>query len=111
MTVNESVHVGVLLVSACVSVFICVSMRGLPTRVRSHLTVISNSPETSGSQSCGGDSNGLSQICLFIFHYYFRFALLNMDMEHAHTHTRRHSLTVRITHLGRDAKPGYIFAR
>ena len=53
----------------CVSLHASVLMHRLPTRVRSHLTVISYSPETSGSRSCDGDSNGLSQIWLAFLSY------------------------------------------
>ena len=71
MTVDRSMHVRVLLLFAvpagvrlpiCVSLYASVSMNGLPTRVRSHLTLISYSPETSGSQSREGNGDGLSQI-------------------------------------------------
>ena len=56
-------------------------MHGLPTRVRSHLTVIPYSPETSGSGSCD----------------YFRgFDLSNIGH---YTHT-----DVCSTHLGHDGK-------
>ena len=47
-------------VSICVSLCARVSVHRLPTRVRSHLTVIPYSPETSESRSCDGGRNGLS---------------------------------------------------
>ena len=75
--------------SICISMCVSVSIHGVPTRVHSHLTVISCTPETSGSRSCDSDSNGISQICLgSLFNLsgsaYFKI----LDTEH--THARRH---------------------
>ena len=63
-----------------------VLMHGLPTRVRSLLAVISSSPDTSGSRSCDGDSNGLSQIRLDFFNIFplvQSFKYLALNTQHA----------------------------
>ena len=80
----------------CLRPCLCASipMHGLPTRVRSHLTVISYSPETSGSRSCGGDNNGLSQTHKLLFSG----SILDTVHKHAYTHTGCS------THLARDGK-------
>ena len=48
--------------STCIRISVCASVltRDLPTCVRRHFLAISCGPETSGSRSCDGHGNGLS---------------------------------------------------
>ena len=68
-------------VSVCV---MCSCMGWLPTRVRSHFTVMSYIPETSGSRSCDGDGDGLPSL----FQIY-SFGLLLFCYLSLNTHTVR----------------------
>ena len=89
-------------VSICVSLCARVSMHELPTRVRSHFTVISYNPEISGSRSCDLNtcSSGLSQICL-LFYFIFGCWTLNTHVfkhSHARIHAFAHSRIRAFTH-------------
>ena len=72
-------------------------MNGLLARVRSQLTVILYSPDTSGSRSCDGDSNSLSHIRLVLL-IFFRSVNYWATRMHALNHSLTHSLTRARTH-------------
>ena len=91
-----------LIVCASVSIHVylricvCEGINAWVTGVRNHFTVISYSPETSGSRSCDGD-NSLSQIC-FVFCYYYYLLVRSFTHTHTHTHTCMHAYTHTHTH-------------